>query len=60
MGRYPNDRPDDKRATRPAVRFKGRDSIVIGMVGNKPIAAIIADYGNPNGQIVAASELIHR
>ena len=28
------------------------------MVGNKPIAAIIADYGNPNGQIVAASELI--
>ena len=38
--------------------LKVGDSIAIGMVGNKPIAAIIADYGNPNGQIVAASELI--
>ena len=38
--------------------LKVGDSIAIDMVGNKPIAAIIADYGNPNGQIVAASELI--
>ena len=49
---------DDKRATAQRSGLKVGDSIAIDMVGNKPIAAIIADYGNPNGQIVAASELI--
>lgn len=34
------------------------DFVAIDLIGNKPIAAIIADYGNPNGQIVASSTLI--
>ena len=38
--------------------LKVGDSVAIDLVGNKPIAAIIADYGNPNGQIIAASGLI--
>ncbi len=38
--------------------LKISDSIAIDRLGNRPIAAIISDYGNPNGQIVAASELI--
>ena len=38
--------------------LKVGDSVAVDLLGNKPIAAIIADYGNPNGQIVAASQLI--